>query len=170
MAQSIPSVLVALLGFTDLWCCLTGCAPAPPQAQGSRPVVVVPTPSTESVGNAAPPAATRAPPEPPDPLDYYVGTWRGLVNNTISTELTISPDGRFSVQAGGSAQQKPCDLSGRWRAQPNAVQLDVEHSSCQVESVGTTLTRTVVERSENAFELRSPDWTMRIEYTRLRKR
>jgi hypothetical protein len=152
-------VLVGLL--------LVSCGATPARPESAATVVEVP----EAAGSASPrevlpPRGEPAPPPPPDPLSDYVGSWDGMVNETVSTELVIENNGRFRVSAPATSFRSECDLSGRFRASDSVVWMDVEKSSCSVVAVGSTLERAVLSKSDQQFTVKSDDGTLVIRYTR----
>lgn len=143
------------------------CSPGPERAAG--PPAVVEVPRAEGAlepGHALPPRAEPVAPPPPDPLFAYIGIWDGRVNDTISTELVVERSGRFRVRAPATSWRSECDLSGRFRASDRVVWMDVEQSSCSVITVGSTLERSVLSKSERQFTVESEDGSLVIRYTR----
>lgn len=146
---------------------LASCGATAAHPESAATVVEVP----EARGSASPrevlpPRGEPAPPPPRDPLSDYIGSWDGLVNETVSTELVVGQDGRFRVTAPATSFRSECDLSGRFRASDTIVWMDVEKSSCSVVSVGSTLERAVLSKSDHQFTVKSDDGTLVIRYTR----
>jgi hypothetical protein len=124
-----------------------------------------------SDGSGALPAPARSeplPPPPRDPLEDYVGSWDGMVNGGVSTELVVEPTGRFRVRASATVWRAACDLTGRFRAGEDVVWMDVETSSCTVVTSGSSLERRVLSKSAGEFSVQSPDGSLVIHYTRRR--
>ncbi|MCA9594416.1 MAG: hypothetical protein KC776_13925 [Myxococcales bacterium] len=117
------------------------------------------------VDPATPPPAVRQEPLV-DPLDYFVGSWSGRVNGTIDTLLEVSADGHYRVTSEDSSRQAGCELSGRFSVDGDTLHLQVAHSSCSVESIGSTLERTITSRNERNFVVVSPDRSLTVLYRR----
>jgi hypothetical protein len=115
---------------------------------------------------APPPRAEPLPPPSEDPYAYYVGQWHGVVNEKLSTELIVTELGAFHVHLPPHPHRPVCDLWGKLRVSPTTVFLDVEHSTCDAESAGTTLERIIVSKSPNELVVRSSDSRMLVHYTR----
>jgi hypothetical protein len=147
---------------------LSACSrPAPPAAV-APPVVDVPAaqPEAAELAGALPQRGEPPPPPARDPLDDYVGTWDGMVNGAVSTELVVEPSGRFRVRASATAWRGACDLGGRFRANEATVWMDVDKSSCSVVTQGSSLERAVLSKSTGEFTVKSPDGSLVIHYTR----
>lgn len=140
---------------------------APRAEPSAAPVVQVPPADGDPEGAAALPEREAPAPEPePDPFRAYVGTWDGLVNGSVATELEIEASGRFQVRASATPSRSACELTGRFRAADEVIWLDVERSSCSVVAPGETLERSVLSRSDDRFTVQSPDGMLVIRYTR----
>jgi hypothetical protein len=113
-----------------------------------------------------PPRGERPPPPIKDPLEDYVGTWDGMVNGGVSTELVVEASGRFRVRAAPTVWRGACDLAGRFRAGDDMVWMDVDKSSCTVVTTGSSLERMVLSRSAGEFTVQSPDGSLVIHYVR----
>ncbi len=147
---------------------VAACSAGPAPSARAPAVVEVPAAHAEPAesGGALPPRGPPAPPPPADPLEDYVGTWDGLVNDTVPTELVVEPNGRFRVRASPTAYRTECDLAGRFRASEDVVWMDVENSTCTVITRGSSLERAVLSKSSSAFTVKSPDGSLVIRYTR----
>lgn len=147
-----------------------GARPGAPAQGEPPPVVAIPQPAAEPRDDAAPPA--RAEPLPPpaeDPYLYFVGHWDGVVNEKLSTELTVTEAGAFHIHLPPHAHRPICDLWGKLRVASNVVYFDIENSTCQAESAGTTLERTIVSKTSTELVVRSADHAMVVRYTRRRR-
>jgi hypothetical protein len=82
----------------------------------------------------------------------------------------IEPGGQFTARSKPIANQSACELNGRFRAEPAKIFLEIAESTCSVQSVGTTLERSVHERSPDRFVVVSPAGDLRIEYRRAGRR
>jgi hypothetical protein len=151
---------------------VAGCGGSAAQTEPVAAVIEVPparTATVDSEERRAAPLPRRAEPEPPaapDPYDDFVGSWDGLVNQTVSTELEVDRSSRFRVRAAPTAFRGACELEGRFRADSHKIWMDVEKTSCSVIAVGSTLERNIVSRAQDVFTVESPDGTLLIRYTR----
>lgn len=150
-------VLIALLA--------AGCGGA---AQTRAGEIVIPPQAGDGREEASPPPRDEPMENGPreDPYRYFVGNWEGLVNDKLSTRLTVSDDGRFHIHLPVHQHRPVCDLWGKLRVSEKVVYFDIDHSSCEAESVGTTLERHVVQKSEDELVVRAADSKMVVRYTR----
>lgn len=144
----------------------SACAGA--SGQGSGGEIVIPAePEPERSDEAPPP---RAEPmqtvERDDPYRYFVGKWEGLVNDKLTTQLTVTDDGRFHIHLPVHKHRPTCDLWGKLRVAEQVVYFDIDHSSCEAESVGSTLERHVVSKTDDVLVVRNEDSRMTVRYTR----
>jgi len=152
------------IGMGALWG-LVGCAS--PAEQAPPPVILVPTEvHAEGTEAAPPPRAEPIPPPREDPYAYFVGRWQGVVNEKLTTELVVTEGGKFHVHLPPHPHRPVCDLWGRMRVSPEVVYLDVEQSTCEAESVGTTLERVIVSKTPEQLVVQSRDGSMVVRYTR----
>jgi hypothetical protein len=150
----LPSLLAACGG--------TGPRPAP-----SLTTVVVPAADQPAgAGEESLPGRQPEPPPPPDPLEYYIGTWDGMINDTVRTELVISQRGRFVVRASATPHRSECELSGRFRAAEDTIWMEVQQTSCDLLTRGTTLERRVIDKSKDHVTVQSLEGDLVIVYTR----
>jgi len=146
------------------------CAATPPATSSvdSPAVIRIPSAADEPRADDAPPPRAEPLPGPPgeDPYLYYVGKWDGVVNDKLNTQLTVTEGGTFHVHLPPHAHRPICDLWGKLRVSSNAIYLDIEHSTCQAESVGTTLERIIVSKTSKELVVRNADSSMVVRYTR----
>lgn len=141
------------------------CAGAREPANGGE--IVIPPERAERTDEAPPPRAEPADAAPPgDPYRYFVGHWQGLVNDKLTTELTVTDDGRFHIHLPVHQHRPMCDLWGKLRVAEKVVYFDIDHSSCEAETVGSTLERHVVSRGDDELVVRAADSKMIVRYTR----
>ena len=90
------------------------------------------------------------------------------MNDTLETQLLVEPGGQFTARSKPNVNQRACELNGRFRAERTKVFLEVAESTCSVQSVGTTLERSVHERTPDGFTVVSPAGDLRIVYRRVK--
>ena len=148
-------------------CVAVGCAGgrAEPQPRGE---IVIPAPGASEKSDVTPPprgepldAGDRG-----DPYLYFVGTWEGVVNDKLTTQLTVSDDGRFHIHLPVHQHRPICDLWGKLRVSERVVYFDIDQSTCEAERVGTTLERQVISKADDAMVVRAADSKMVVRYTR----
>jgi hypothetical protein len=138
------------------------------EAEATTVVVVPPAQASETASAGSLPGRVPQPPPAPDPFEYYVGAWEGLVNDTVQTELVVDANGRFLVRASATAWRPDCELSGRFRAAEETIWMDVERTTCSVLPQGTTLEREVLDKTDDQVTVRSPERDLTIRYSRRR--
>jgi len=142
-----------------------------PQGARSAGEIVIPTDpsSAPARGEEPPPRAEPLPStEREDPYVYFVGSWQGMVNEKLTTELTVSDDGRFHIHLPEHKHRPACDLFGKLRVAEKVVYFDIDQSNCEAENAGSTLERHVVSKSEDVLVVRAADSKMLVRYTRKR--
>jgi hypothetical protein len=147
---------------------LAAVACAGPAAQGSAGEIVIPAQRAPERSDEAPPPRAEPMPmaERDDPYLYFVGSWEGLVNDKLGTRLTVTDDGRFHIHLPVQKHRPTCDLWGKLRVAEKVVYFDIDQSTCEAESVGTTLERHVVSKTDDVMVVRAPDSKMLVRYTR----
>ncbi|MBK8996463.1 MAG: hypothetical protein IPM35_12040 [Myxococcales bacterium] len=150
------------------WTALIAAACAGPAAQGSAGEIVIPPQRAPERGDEAPPPRAEPMPmgERDDPYLYFVGSWEGLVNDKLQTRLIVSDDGRFHIHLPVHQHRPTCDLWGKLRVAEKVVYFDIDKSTCEAESVGSTLERHVVTKTDDVLVVRAADSKMQIRYTR----
>ena len=147
---------------------LAGCGGSATSPARSQAEIVIPTQSGRDTRDDAPPP--RAEPieavDRSDPYLYFVGGWNGLANSKLVTRLDVTSDGRFHIHLPVQQHRPICDLWGKLRVADRMIYFDIEHSTCEAESVGTTLERHVIEKTDDVLVVRGADSKMVVRYTR----
>lgn len=145
-----------------------GCGGSPANPSRSQAEIVIPAHGGRDKSDAAPPP--RAGPienvDRHDPYLYFVGSWDGLANGKLATRLDVTSDGRFHIHLPLHQHRPICDLWGKLRVAERVIYFDIDHSTCEAESVGTTLERHIVEKNDDLLVVRGPDSKMQVRYTR----
>lgn len=89
-----------------------------------------------------------------------------MVNDKLTTQLTVSDDGRFHIHLPVHQARPICDLWGKLRVSERVVYFDIDQSTCEAERVGTTLERRVISKADDAMVVRAADSKMVVRYTR----
>jgi hypothetical protein len=148
----------------------SGCAAstgAGPGAPAGGEIVIPAGTAPERADEAPPPRA-----EPmetvsrDDPYVYFVGSWEGVVNDKLATRLKVTDDGRFHIHLPVQKHRPTCDLWGKLRVSEKIVYFDIDHSTCEAESVGSTLERQVVTKTDDEMVVRAADSKMVVRYKR----